>query len=175
MNLREIIKNHPVIIYVGALLAGFIAGWIAYDSVLKTSKLEVISSTELANLKIKIAELEEIINNLTKKHRRYNDDHSNEKEYSKEKFSLIKGSSKEFPNLNLTIKLKETSIVDEGYKPYNRATIIYDQFIKEEVTKRAKEEDILPFMIDNEIYFLKVIEIKPQEDTVSFEFFKNKQ
>ena len=145
MNLREIIKNHPVVIYVGALLTGFIAGWIAYDEVLKTSKLEVISSTELA------------------------------KPEEKEKFVLIEGSSKEFPNLNLTIKLKETSEVHEGYNQYNRATIIYDQIIKQEKSKSAKEEDRLPFMIDDEIYFLKVIEIKPLEGTVSFEFFKNKQ
>lgn len=49
-TLRERVENHPVVFFLGVILAGFLAGLAAYEGVLNMSGQTLISSSRLADL-----------------------------------------------------------------------------------------------------------------------------
>ncbi len=50
-TLREQLENHPAVFFLGAILAGFLAGIGGYESVLRISNQTTISNDELADLR----------------------------------------------------------------------------------------------------------------------------
>jgi hypothetical protein len=50
MSLKQSIENHPVVLYVGALLIGFVSGLATYEGSLRLTKQVVISPTDATKL-----------------------------------------------------------------------------------------------------------------------------
>ena len=64
MKLKETIENHPIIIYFGVFLVGFLLGSGAYKAIIEIAKLETVPKYEIEKLKSEINQKEEKIKKL---------------------------------------------------------------------------------------------------------------
>lgn len=63
-TLKERVDSHPAVFFLGAIVAGFVAGFIAYRTILEITNQVVIPEIELETLHKKIATLESQITRL---------------------------------------------------------------------------------------------------------------